>query len=485
MNTVEPHVFIIMGALGDLTRRKLIPAIYRLSESGVLGDQHVVLGVDRDGNRDDASYRSWVREALRGADLKTDSEDAAHWCDRRIHYQSVGAGTDADYHALAQKAEALEREHELPGNRLINLALPLDAVAGTVAGLGKAGMNRSPGWTRLILEKPFGRSLASARSLNEAVHQHYDESQVYRIDHYLGKETVQNLLVFRFANAFVEHLWNREHVEQVQITVAEDIGIEERAAYYEHSGALRDMVQNHLTQLICLVAMEIPSGFTPEAVRYEKIKVLRQIAPIQPEDVVFGQYVGGSVHGEQVVGYREEDGVSPESDTETFAALKLEVANWRWKGVPFYLRTGKRMPRRHSEIVVYFEHAPVSIFHPGDSQAATKPNILVVRLQPDEGIGLQFQVKSVGDPVTLTSQELSFRYSDAFGALPDAYEHLLLDVATGDQMLFICDDEVEASWQLYDSMLADHRIKVHPYVAGSWGPAEMGRLCTQWHSPDP
>lgn len=343
-------------------------------------------------------------------------------------------------------------------------------------------MNRSPGWLRLVMEKPFGSNLASAQELNAGVHQYFNESQIFRIDHFLGKETVQNLLVFRFANAFFEHLWNREHVESVQITAAESLGTEGRAGYYERTGALRDMVQNHLTQLMSLIAMEVPVAFEAESIRYEKLKVLRQIVPLSPENVVFGQYVRGRVDGQEVAGYREESGVSPDSDTETFVALKLEIANWRWKGVPFYLRTGKRLPYKYTQIVIYFHCAPVSVFHPFESSCAIKPNIMVITLQPDEGFDLHFQVKSPSESLMLTTQRLHFRYAEAFGALADAYETLLRDVITGDQTLFICDDEVEHAWRLYDGLL-EGDIPVFPYPAGDWGPPEIEKLQAPWLNP--
>jgi glucose-6-phosphate 1-dehydrogenase len=457
---IEPHIFIILGALGDLSRRKLFPAVYNLSSKQEFGEHHIFLGVDINNEMDDEKYRIWAHQALEEAGLCTDCGQVTYWCECRLHYQSLGSGDSADFQELAARIESIEEEHGLPGNRIFYLALPSDVVSQVIESIGETGLNDSPGWTRLVIEKPFGWDLTSSKELNSKIHRYFKESAIYRIDHYLGKETVQNLLVFRFANAFVEHLWNREHVESVQITVSESLGVESRAQYYERAGAIRDMIQNHLTQLLCLVAMEVPSAFEAQSIRHEKLKVLGQIEPIDTDDVVLGQYSG----------YQRESGVSPQSSTPTFAALKLQIASWRWKGIPFYLRTGKHLPLRCSQIVVAFERAPVSIFHPSESSNDVKPNLLIITLQPNEGIDFRIQVKSIGDPISLTTQQLSFHYADAFGTLPDAYEHLILDVVTGDQTLFVCDSEVEASWELYDHLPGNDAISISTYEPGTWGP---------------
>jgi len=475
LTKAAPHLFVILGALGDLARRKLLPALYRLSARGDLS-AYRVLGVDTEDKLDDNGFRAWADKLLTSTG-EAPSADISQWCAQYLHY--FGAGKSPDYSKLAARIEALEREHHLPGNRVFYLALPSGAVPTVVAGLGEAGLSRGPGWTRLVLEKPFGWDLASAQKLNLEIHRYFEESQIYRTDHFLGKETVQNLLVFRFGNTFFEHLWSREHIESVEITVAESLGVEGRAAYYERAGALRDMVQNHLTQLMTLVAMEAPAAFKSEAIRNEKIKVLEQITPIRPENVVLGQYTSGRIGREKVVGYREEPGVSPNSHTATFAALKLEVANWRWKGVPFHLRTGKRLPTRCTQIVIRYHCAPVSIFHPFESSCDIQPNILVIILQPDEGFKLLFQVKAPGQPFRLTTQPLHFRYAEAFGQLPDAYETIILDLLHGDQTLFVCDREVEHAWRLYNGLL-DKDIPVYPYPAGTWGPPAIDKLGASW-----
>ncbi len=470
----EPTVLIVMGGTGDLMRRKLLPAIYHLAARGLLHERTLVLGAARAADMDDVRYRTWGHGALADAGLADDA-GAANWCEWHLHYQSMGAGEPADYQALASRLEALEREHGLPGNRVFDLALPPHAFPGSITGLGRAGLHRSPGWTRLVVEKPFGRDLASSQALNRLLHEHFDETQIYRIDHYLGKETVQNLLVFRFANPIFETLWNRDRVEYVQITVAEQVGIEGRAGYYEQSGALRDVVQNHLTQLLALVAMEVPGAFEANAIRNEKVKVLRAIAPINIDDVVLGQYASGRIDGREVPGYLEEPGVAPQSRAETFAGLRLAVSNWRWHGVPFYLRAGKRLPRRLTQIVVTFRRPPVSLFPSLHASGEIQPNMLAITIQPDEGFELGFEVKAPGQAITLNTQRLQFKYADTFSPLPDAYETLLLDVLEGDQTLFVRADEVDEAWRLYMPVL-EHPPQVDAYPAGIWGPERANHL---------
>lgn len=474
LNQIEPHIFIIFGATGNLASRKLFPAIYEISSKEELKSKSIILGVARK-DMDENSYRMLTHDMLKSAGLSIDDKDYSPWCDACLFYYSISQGRLEDYEGLAEKIKSIEKKNSMPGNRIFNMALPPSVFPKAIVGLSKAGLNHSPGWTRLVVEKPFGYDFESAKELNNLIHKYFDESQIYRIDHFLGKETVQNLMVFRFANAFFEHLWSREHIESVEITVAEKVGIEGRANYYDKIGALRDMVQNHLTQLLTMVAMEIPVAFEANSIRNEKVKVLQQIAPITSEDVVFGQYIKGKIDNKEVPGYRDEEGTSPDSDTETFIALKMEIANWRWKGVPFYLQTGKRMTERLTEIVIRFHCAPISIFKPYEKTCALEPNVLAITIQPDEGFDLKFQVKSLGQPITLTSQKLKFRYSEAFGSLPDAYETLLLDVIIGDPTLFVRYDEVEAAWTIYDQLLSK-KILIHTYKAGSRGPNETKQL---------
>ncbi len=475
---VDPHLFLVLGATGDLMKRKLLPALYELAEQGHLGDRFVVLGAAQP-EIDDARFREMARDALRDAGLADAESDC--WCDKRLYYQPLASDTAEAYQALSDRVAALERSHQLPGKRVIYLALPPVAFAPAVTRLGQSGLNRSPGWTRLVIEKPFGRDLASAQELNRIVHRFFDESQVYRIDHYLGKETVQNLLTFRFANAIFETLWNRDRVQKVAITVAESLGVEHRAAYYDQAGVLRDMVQNHLTQLLTVTAMELPAAFDADSIRYEKQKVLRSVAPIRPEDVILGQYTRGRIDGAEVPGYREEPGVRPDSDTATFASLKMEIANWRWQGVPFFLRTGKRLPERVSQVAVTFRCPPVSIFQPLNA-GPIHPNVLVITLQPNEGFDLQFDVKAPGQLIRLEPQKLHFRYAEAFAPLPGAYETLLLDIMLGDQTLFVSAEWVEASWRRYTPLL-EQRLPVHPYAAGTWGPPAVSG--DSWPPLDP
>ena len=452
-------------------RRKLLPALARLNDLGLLGEDFKILGVSRRA-MDDGGFREWARAALAEAGISSGPE-RSRWCDQCLHFQSIGQGGESDYRGLKHRLEKLEGKEDRSRNRVFYLAMPPSGFAPSIEGLGGAGLNQSSGWTRLVIEKPFGRDLASAQDLNRLLHRYFEESQIYRIDHYLGKETVQNLLVFRFANPLFESVWNRDRVESVEITVAEQLGVGERAGYYDKTGALRDMVQNHLTQLLTLTAMEVPAAFEADSIRDEKVKVLRSLAPLEPEDVTFAQYSGGTVDGEAVPGYLQEPGVDQESQTETFVSIRMEVANWRWQGIPFILRTGKRMADRVTQIKVRFRSPPVTLFR--GSGASQVPGALVITLQPDEGFELDLDVKSPGPEISLDRHSLKFRYAESLGSLPEAYETLLLDVLTADQTLFVRGDEVEAAWRLYAPLL-DRSLPIRAYPAGSWGPEESDLL---------
>ncbi|MGA2434876.1 MAG: glucose-6-phosphate dehydrogenase [Bryobacteraceae bacterium] len=469
----ESNLFVVLGATGDLVHRKLLPALFQVFTAHSVGEESLILGVGVETDIDDARFREMAAQSLVAGDDAEPSEARA-WCERYLRYQPIGQGTTADYQALAARISALEESAKLTGNRVLYLALPPAVFEPAIRGLGEAGLNRSRGWTRLVIEKPFGRDLDSARQLNRTLHEWFEERQIYRIDHYLGKETVKNLLAFRFANALFESSWNRDRIERVEILVAESLGVEHRAVYYEKAGAVRDMMQNHLTQLLTIVAMELPAAFDADAIRYEKAKLLRAVQPIDCGDVVFGQYVRGSVDGSEAPGYREEPGVNPDSQAETFAALRLRIDNWRWFGVPFYLRTGKRMPRRLSQIVVTFRAPPLSIFKPLPCHSIHS-NALVFTIQPDEGFDLNFEVKSPGQGMTLETERLHFRYSEAFAPLLDAYHTLLTDILTGDQTLFVSALWAELSWALYTPLL-ENRPLVEFYAAGTWGPAAAERL---------
>jgi glucose-6-phosphate 1-dehydrogenase len=435
-------------------------------QRGATSGPTALLGVSSSDVGDEA-YRRFAREALEAAGFA----DTASWCDDWVYFQQIRR-EEPTFEALADKIAAIEAEHQLPGNRVFYLAMPPQAFAGIITGISKTGLNRSRGWTRLVIEKPFGRDLESARQLNDLVHYHFDESQIYRIDHYLGKETVRNLLAFRFANLLFETSWNRDRIDAVEITVAESLGIGSRAAYYDDAGVIRDMLQNHLTQLLALVAIEAPNSFEAEAIREEKVQLLRAVRKIDLSEVVLGQYGPGTLDGETVPGYLEEAHVPAGSRTPTFISLKIEIDNWRWQGVPFYLRTGKRLPAKSSQIVIRFRPPPICLFHGRRDQCEAHQNVIKLILQPNEGFELNFDVKSPGEALQLARKQLRFMYADQYDTLPDAYQTLISDIVLGDQTLFVRADEVEESWRIYDPLVeaaaAGHPL--HIYAAGTWGP---------------
>ena len=483
--TPEPATMVIFGATGDLTHRKLVPALYNLQRERLLPPGFNVIGFARRDWSDDFFRNSLLKDARQHS--RSGVEEALwHSFAESISYVQASFDNPAGYTALAQKLNELDQQRGASGNRLFYLATPPENYATIIQQLGAAGLAKSPsgGWVRIIIEKPFGRDLPSARALNTEVHMVFDEAQVYRIDHYLGKETVQNILVFRFANGIFEPVWNRRYVDHVQITVAETVGVEGRGGYYEHAGAMRDMVQNHLMQLLTLTAMEPPVGYRADAVRDEKVKVLRAIRAITPEQVgehtVRGQYGPGVVKGQPVPGYREEQGVALDSRTETYVALRFFIDSWRWAGVPFLLRTGKRLPKRASEIAVQFRQAPLMLFDSGP-MSDIEPNVLAIKVQPDEGITLRFDSKVPGQANQIRPVTMDFRYNASFGVeSPEAYERLLLDAMLGDSTLFTRSDEVEASWSLITPIHQGWESAPAPefpnYEAGSWGPKQADKL---------
>jgi glucose-6-phosphate 1-dehydrogenase len=471
-------ILVIFGASGDLTKRKLLPALFHLEQTGLLPSNFAIVGVARRplGDEFAADMRAGIIEfgGVSNGDAKLDNFV------QRISYFPLKFDQPADYAGLKIELDRIATEKNIGGDRLFYLATAPEFFAGIIENLGAQGMaHPEQGKVGVVIEKPFGHDLDSARELNRQVNAVFHESQVFRIDHYLGKETVQNILVFRFANGIFEPIWNRNYIDHVQITVAETLGVEGRGPFYEKAGALRDVVQNHMMELLSLVALEPPSSFESESVRREKLKVWKAIPSVPILNAVRGQYGPGVVTGEHVVGYRDEDRVSPESGTETYAAVKLQIENWRWAGVPFYLRAGKRLKKRATEISIQFKQPPLLIF---DRLAASapcqeiQPNLLTIRIQPDEGIALRFGAKVPTTPeMAVCPVNMDFDYAEAFGkSSANGYERLLLDAMLGDQTLFSHRDGVEINWALYNPILqawANKPPETFPnYIAGSWGP---------------
>ncbi|MDZ7269656.1 MAG: glucose-6-phosphate dehydrogenase [candidate division KSB1 bacterium] len=476
----EPNVLVIFGASGDLTKRKLLPALFNLACDNLLPQDFAVVGFAR-REKTHAAFREEMVQAITqfSRNREFDGNMLQHFSER-IFYHAATFEDEAGYAGLQRLLTELDTSHQTAGNRLFYLATPPEHYPVIVQRLGRTGMARNErGWTRVIIEKPFGRDLETARELNRQVLQVFDESQVFRIDHYLGKETVQNILVFRLANGIFEPIWNRHYIDHVQITVAEDLGVEGRGSYYETAGVMRDMIQNHMLQLLALVAMEPPIAFAAQEVRNEKVKVLQAIRPILPGDIathtVRAQYGPGLVGGRLVPGYLQEPGVAPTSRTETFVALKLFVDNWRWAGVPFFLRSGKRLPKRATEIAIHFKSAPHLLF--GAHTAGLEANVLALRIQPEEGITLRFAAKLPGAAIQVRTVNMDFRYGTSFGKpSPEAYERLLWDCMLGDSTLFTRRDEVEASWQFVTPILEAWQERndqpLPQYQAGTWGPPQ-------------
>ncbi len=479
----DPCIVVIFGASGDLTKRKLLPALYHLEQAGLLPANFAVVGVARRPLKDE--FVNDMRDGIiKGGGVEADDPMLREFLGK-VNYHAMNFDDPGGYVRLNSLLETLDRKYGTNGHRLFYLATAPDYFSEIVHQLGAHGMAKSErGAVRCIIEKPFGHDLQSARRLNDEVNEVLSEDQIFRIDHYLGKETVQNILVFRFANGIFEPIWNRNYIDHVRITAAESIGIEGRGPFYEKAGALRDVVQNHVMELLSFVAMEPPGSFFSAPIRMEKVKVWKAIQPIKMEDTVRGQYGPGIVGGKQVIGYRQEDRVNPQSSTETFAALRLHIENWRWAGVPFYVRAGKRLAERFTDITIQFKQPPTMLFK--DNVEASKcgeiqPNIISMRIQPNEGISLRFAAKTPGPSMQSCPVMMDFDYAAAFGvSSANGYERLLLDAMLGDSTLFSHRDGVEATWALMTPILEEWAA--HPptdfpnYAAGSWGPAAAGAL---------
>ena len=492
----QPCTLVIFGGSGDLAKRKLVPAVYNLLLDGVLPANFAILATGRKP-LSDVEFRETAREGVIKFSRQEIKDTVWSNFEQRLFYVAGAIDDPKAYSDIRARLEQIEADLKLPSNRIFYLAIPPTSIAGSVEGLHKAGLVQPPDanvpFSRVIVEKPIGHDLESARQINAAVARVFDESQIFRIDHYLGKETVQNLLVLRFANSIFEPIWNHKYIDNVQITVSEAEGVGTRATYYEEAGALRDMVQNHILQLLCLVAMEPPYSLDPDVVRNARMDVLRCLRPIQGKDVekfiVRAQYSVGKAHGLDVPGYRRESGVKPDSTIETYVAIKLFVENWRWSGVPFYLRTGKAMSKRASEVAVHFKEIPQILFN-ADPDAPLASNVLTLKIQPDEGLSLRVISKVPGSKAKTHPVEMNFRYGETFGApSPEAYERLLLDVMAGDASLFMRRDAVEASWAWITAILDGWKTYgskwLPEYSAGTMGPVEADRLIQSdgrtWH----
>ncbi|NAY90617.1 glucose-6-phosphate dehydrogenase [Muricauda sp. JGD-17] len=496
MKKTDNQILVIFGASGDLTARKLIPGLFNLYLAKQLPEKFIVLGTSRSDLTDEDFRKRVVYESpYLKEKLGTQENGRAESFANMLFYEDLGGDYDTDYSNLRKRVETLKEEFNTSGNIIYYLSTPPRLYETIAQNLADAGMNtQNNGWKRLIVEKPFGYSLETAKKLNKGLHQYFDESQIYRIDHYLGKETVQNLLVTRFSNSIFEPLWNRNYIKHVEITNAESVGVEKRGGYYDKSGALRDMFQNHLLQIVSLVVMEPPIGDEPEEIRNEKVKALKSLQIMKDHKTLYNntvraQYVASEVHGERVKGYREEDGVESDSITETYAAIKFYVNNWRWEGVPFYVRTAKRMPTKVTEVVVHFKSPHHQIFK--DSGMNNKDNKLIIRIQPDEGILVKFGVKVPGQGFKVERANLDFYYSSLTQTyVMEAYERLLLDAMQGDATLYARADEVEAAWEFVDPILDYWKngkdVRMYGYAAGVWGPENADDLIEGngfWRNP--
>jgi glucose-6-phosphate 1-dehydrogenase len=490
----DPGVMVIFGASGDLTARKLVPALYDLAAQRRLPMEFAVVGISRT-EMSHEDFRKKLLDTLEEQRADSVSEDVWESFSKGIFYLPGDSKKPETYEELKGFLKKLDAERGTSGNRIFYLSSSPSLFPAIVERLGEAGMNREEdgGYSRLVIEKPFGRNLDSAVDLNGDIRRYFREKQIYRIDHYLGKETVQNIMALRFSNGIFEPVWNQHYVDHVQITVAEDIGVGTRGAFYEEAGALRDIVQNHLMQVLCLTAMEPPVAFDADSVREEKMKVLKAVRPIPEDDVgeaaVRGQYDGGWVFGEGARGYREEENVAPDSETETYVALKLLVDNWRWAGVPFYVRAGKRMPKKATEISIQFHKTPHTPFSGPDTEGL-EPNVLVIRVQPEEGVSLKIGAKVPGSGFEVRSVNMDLLYGSAFlEEAPDAYQRLLLDLMLGDPTLFIRADEAEGAWRILQPVMEGWSKNAHAarYAAGTWGPEEaddlLGRDGRKWRRP--